>query len=281
MLARDPSRIPTAGVKFHPSERVPKGSAVRDGGPWSACRCPASVAHTVTPSSVAVSVREAMAAGRLPPQRRVLAVVAHPDDESFGLGAVLGAFVDAGSPAAVLCFTHGEASELHGGLDGDLHELRATELAAAAGHLGLTAVELLGYPDGRLDSVAIETLRDHVTAAVDRHGADILLAFDDSGVTGHPDHARATEAALQAAVARDLPLLAWALPERVAARLNSEYGTSFRGRPAGELDVELEVDRDRQLCAISQHATQSMHNPVLWRRLELLGHREWLRVAHP
>ena len=54
-----------------------------------------------------------------PPWRSVLAVVAHPDDESFGLGAVLAGFVDAGAAVAVLCFTHGESSTLHGWIHAD------------------------------------------------------------------------------------------------------------------------------------------------------------------
>src|SRR6266571_6027002 len=56
---------------------------------------------------------------RLPGWDGVLAVVAHPDDESFGLGAVLAAFVDAGARVAVLCLTHGELSTVHG-VEGDL-----------------------------------------------------------------------------------------------------------------------------------------------------------------
>jgi hypothetical protein len=52
---------------------------------------------------------------RAPPAwSSVLAVVAHPDDESFGLGAILDAFNRAASRTAVLCLTHGEASPVHG-----------------------------------------------------------------------------------------------------------------------------------------------------------------------
>ncbi|MER6126041.1 PIG-L family deacetylase [Streptomyces sp. NPDC001795] len=53
-------------------------------------------------------------------ERRVPTVVAHPDDQSFGLGGLLALLADGGAPAAVLCFTHGEASTLHG-RPGDLH----------------------------------------------------------------------------------------------------------------------------------------------------------------
>ena len=45
--------------------------------------------------------------------------------------AVLAAFATGGAEVSVLCFTHGEASTLHG-VDGDLFDLRADELAAAS-----------------------------------------------------------------------------------------------------------------------------------------------------
>ena len=82
----------------------------------------------------------------LPPFRRILAVGAHPDDESFGLGAILSGFVRQGAQAWVLSFTHGEASSRSAALP--LHALRAEELAAAARELGLAGVRLLTYPDG-------------------------------------------------------------------------------------------------------------------------------------
>ena len=53
-----------------------------------------------------------MAASQLPAWHRVLVVVAHPDDESFGLGAVIDAFVAAGASVWVHCLTAGEASTL-------------------------------------------------------------------------------------------------------------------------------------------------------------------------
>src|SRR5665811_2572537 len=49
----------------------------------------------------------------LPAWMSVLAVVAHPDDESFGLGAILDAFTRTGARVEVLCLTHGEACLLY------------------------------------------------------------------------------------------------------------------------------------------------------------------------
>jgi LmbE family N-acetylglucosaminyl deacetylase len=48
-----------------------------------------------------------------------------------------------------------------------------------------------------------------------------------------------------------------------------------------EVDIALRVDRTRQQRAIAEHRSQSVANPVLWRRLELLGNAEWLRWLRP
>ena len=212
----------------------------------------------------------------LPAVRGVLAVCAHPDDESFGLGAVLAAFSEMGTDTAVLSFTHGEASTLHG-TDGELAEVRAKEFARAADALGIRARELLDYVDGGLSTKPLDELAAHVSMVVESHGADLLLVFDEGGITGHPDHQRATDAALSAAARLEIPVLAWVVPRPVARRLNSQFGTGFVGRSEGEVDYRLSVDRRRQREAIACHRSQSALNPVLDRRLRLQGDVEWLR----
>jgi N-acetylglucosamine malate deacetylase 2 len=107
-----------------------------------------------------------------------------------------------------------------------------------------------------------------------------LLTFDPDGVTRHPDHRRATEAALAAARTAGLPILAWALPHPIAQQLNAELGTAFTGRDPNELDLALRVSRDRQRRAITRHRSQAVDNPVLRRRLDLLGDHEYLRLIH-
>src|SRR5215469_5017119 len=100
----------------------------------------------------------------------VLAVCAHPDDESFGLGAALAAFAGRGTTTAVLCLTHGSASAL-GNSHGDLRQIRAAELAGAAGELGVGDVTLLDYPDGALAQEPAELLSRHVQRAAARANA--------------------------------------------------------------------------------------------------------------
>ena len=109
-------------------------------------------------------------------------------------------------------------------------------------------------------------------------GADLLLVFDEGGITGHPDHTAATKAALVAASKTGRPVLAWALDMCVADSLNSAFGTTtFIGRPASAIDLHLEVDRGKQMRAISCHKSQSFDNPVLRHRLAQQGSTEVLR----
>lgn len=215
----------------------------------------------------------------LPVWRHVVAVVAHPDDESFGLGAVLAAFVAAGSEVSVLCLTRGEASTLHG-VQGDLAEIRAEELQNAAHVLGITRVSLRQFPDGELASVPIDVLVDEVESFTDGHPADGIVVFDSSGITGHCDHQRATEAAVAYARANDVPVLAWTLPAHVADALTGETDVPFSGHVAEDIDIAIEVDRATQEQAVACHPSQVAPGSVLWRRLELLGPREHLRWLH-
>jgi len=214
--------------------------------------------------------------------RSVLAVCAHPDDESFGLGAVISTFGELGIETSLLCFTHGEASTL-GTITDDLAHRRADELEAAAAGLGIRTLRLLSHPDGHLSEIGIAELSAEVEAAAAAGSIDCLLVFDESGITGHPDHQRATEAARSAAARLDLPVLAWTLPTTVTEVLNVEFGTGFVGREPSEIDLTIQVDRRLQDEAIRHHATQSGDNPVLRRRLALQGSTEsliWLSVAY-
>ncbi|MGZ4518558.1 MAG: PIG-L family deacetylase [Mycobacteriaceae bacterium] len=215
----------------------------------------------------------------LPAWSSVLAVVAHPDDESFGLGAILDAFTRSAVRTAVLCLTHGEASTVQG-CTGELAAVRSQEFAAAAGILGVGEIMLRDYPDGALAQVCRSRLVGEVIDAARATHADGLLVFDPSGVTGHDDHVTASAAALLAAAGLNLPVLGWTLPVAVATQLNRELGTGFVGYPAAAIDIALPVNRVRQRAASGAHVSQAIPTSVLWRRLELLGDVEQLRWLH-
>jgi len=156
--------------------------------------------------------------------RRLLAVFAHPDDESFGPGGTLALYARQGVEVHLICATRGEvgAAPPHL-LDGhtDVASLRESELRCAAGHLGLTGVHFLGYRDSGMPGSAdnrhaqalaaapIEDVAQRLVWYIRRLGPQVVITFDPIGGYRHPDHIaihRATVMAFdQAADASFLP----------------------------------------------------------------------------
>ncbi len=212
----------------------------------------------------------------LPRLDQLTVACAHPDDESFGLGAVIAAFTEVGTQVDLVCLTRGENSTLRAG--GDLGEQRARELGCAAQALGISTVSLLHHPDGGLDEVDLHRLIADIGAAAE--GSQALLTYDHGGITGHPDHQRVTQAAIGAGRTLAIPVLAWALTSQVASALRDRFAVPFLGRDEDELDVTLAVDRTRQLAAIACHGSQLEGNPIPHARIELQGAEEHLRTLY-
>ena len=83
------------------------------------------------------------------PTRRLLAVLAHPDDESFGIGGTLARYADEGADVHIAIATDGVAGSVAAGYEHTLVELAAVrhkELETAAAALGGT-LHTFGYRD--------------------------------------------------------------------------------------------------------------------------------------
>jgi N-acetylglucosamine malate deacetylase 2 len=183
----------------------------------------------------------------LPAWPLVLVVVAHPDDETFGLGAVLDLMVAGRCCGARPVLYRGEAFTLNQS-GADLRRAREQELRQASRELGVTAVTLLDYPDGRLGSARRTSWpAGHAT----RVHADGLLIFDDTGITRHPDHpARETRRGSGRRCRR--AARACLDPARRHRRpAEPRNGQPFAGQPPCRIDVCVRVDRARQRRAPS------------------------------
>ncbi len=232
------------------------------------------------PSQPGERGRPARLLTQLPAWRTVLVVVAHPDDETFGLGALVDRLIGEGASVHILCFSHGEASTLNAS-QADLHLAREAELCEASALLGAASVTLREYPDGRLADLPDGILDAQVRELASAIDPDGLLVFDDTGVTGHADHRAATAAAVRAAALIGRPVLAWTLPAGVAAQLRALTGQPFAGQPRDKMAFRVRVDRDRQRRAACLHASQISPGAVLWQRLLLQGDVEHLRWLVP
>jgi N-acetyl-1-D-myo-inositol-2-amino-2-deoxy-alpha-D-glucopyranoside deacetylase len=181
---------------------------------------------------------------------RVLFVHAHPDDETISTGGTIAVLVDAGTAVTVVTCTRGELGEivppeLRHLTAAELAEHRASELAEAMGVLGVTDHRFLGEAGARAEGAAprryldsgmrwgpagaeplpdadpasfasadlVEVVGD-VAAVVAAVRPTAVVSYDETGGYGHPDHVRAHEAAMNAALVMGVPFFAIVPPGR-------------------------------------------------------------------
>jgi N-acetyl-1-D-myo-inositol-2-amino-2-deoxy-alpha-D-glucopyranoside deacetylase len=149
-------------------------------------------------------------------RRTLLAVFAHPDDESFGIGGTLARYAAEGVRVVLASATRGEAGKIHDpslGTREQLAEIRERELRCACDVLGISELHLLDYRDsGMAGSPDNDDPRALVQAdPVEVVGKivrvmrqvcpQVVVTFEEGGGYGHPDHIaihRYTVAAFQA-----------------------------------------------------------------------------------
>lgn len=143
----------------------------------------------------------------------LLAVLAHPDDETFGTGGTLAYYAARGVEVHLVCATRGEAGDVDADcLEGfaDIAQLREHELRCASQHLGLTGVHFMDYRDSGMagspenhhpQALAASDLEE-VTAKVVQFIREIkpqvVITFDPIGGYMHPDHIAIQRAAVKA-----------------------------------------------------------------------------------
>ena len=123
---------------------------------------------------------------------RLLAVFAHPDDESLATGSLLAQYAAEGVETYLVTATRGERGwsgppEDNPGLEA-LGLLREAELRAAAEILCLREVNLLDYIDGDLDQADPVEATAQIVAHVRRIRPQVIVTFGPDGAYGHPDH---------------------------------------------------------------------------------------------
>jgi LmbE family N-acetylglucosaminyl deacetylase len=134
---------------------------------------------------------------------RLLTLLAHPRDAAVLCGGTLARYADRGAEVIALSTTRGEAQPVVGPSAGtdDLAELRARELYAAGGVLGVRDIVLLDYPDGGLEALDPEILEDLYFDLIRAVGPAVVVTSGREGPEDDPDH-RAVHAAATGAFFR-------------------------------------------------------------------------------
>jgi len=139
---------------------------------------------------------------------KLMAVLAHPDDESLGVGGTLAKYSAEGVETSLVTATRGQSGRYRGHRDGPEHpgpealgRIRESELADAAAALGVRDVSLLDYQDGALDAANPRRVITEIAGHLRRVRPHIVLTFPPDGAYGHPDHIAISQFAQAAIVA--------------------------------------------------------------------------------
>jgi len=142
--------------------------------------------------------------------RRLMAVLAHPDDESLGFGGTLARYASEGVTTALVTATRGDRGRFGDARPGDdghpglaaLGAIRESELRAAAATLGVHDVSVLGYGDQHVDQTEPRHIVAEIAGHIRRVRPNVVVTFGPDGAYGHPDHiavSQFTSAAIVAA----------------------------------------------------------------------------------
>ena len=133
--------------------------------------------------------------------KTMLLVFAHPDDESFSSGITIPKYKKSGWNVELICATRGEkgSSGPYEGIAGNaLGIVRWAELERASRILGLSSVTFLGYKDGSLKNQQAGDMEDKIYRKMVELAPHIVITFDTTGISNHPDHIRTCYAATYA-----------------------------------------------------------------------------------
>ena len=215
--------------------------------------------------------------------RTLAAVVAHPDDDAYGVAGIVA--LHAADPRFRFVLVHatdgeaGSIAEGSGATRATLGAVRRAEDRRAWEVLGRTPDrhEWFGYPDGGLSEVRQEELTDRVAAVLSEERPDVVVTFGPDGITGHPDHVavgRATDDAflrLTGDGGQGLRrLVHGAIKQSVVDRWNAARVAAglpawdphavfhLRGVPDADIGVEIDTSSvaPRIRAAMREHRTQ-------------------------
>ncbi|MGC4085093.1 MAG: PIG-L deacetylase family protein [Vicinamibacterales bacterium] len=226
----------------------------------------------------------------------VLAVFAHPDDESLACGGTLARLAAAGAHVVVMCASHGERGSHIGPVRNDaLGRERAGEMRDAADALGVAEVRLLSHPDGELRWAEVTGFSAEIVLFLRRYRPAAVITFGEDGLYWHPDHIGVHERVLTAvrALGPDAPPLYYVtmphgvMPEIVDTARARGWAPPVKGfwsitpesfgllAEPHTIEVNVEEWVERKLAGILAHKSQ-MGDGHPFANLDPADARRWL-----
>ncbi len=200
-------------------------------------------------------------------KKSILAIFAHPDDETFRPGGTLALLARRGVCVQVLTATRGGCGSC--GIpplctQDELPTLRERELRCACTALGVEPPILLDYQDGCLSEAVPETIEADILSIVNVIHPQIILTFGPDGISCHPDHiavGRYTAEVYQRAT-EVTALYNLAVPQSLVDVLGMKQ---IHAMPDSAITHIVDVSEvwDAKMTAILCHRSQMGESPIL------------------
>ncbi len=185
-------------------------------------------------------------------ERRVVAVLAHPDDETFGCGGTLARYTQGGVPVALVCGTRGEQGRNMGNptfaTRESLPHIRVEELRRACAALGIDRLHLLGVWDKTTEFSNPEVLAGRIASVLKEEQPSVVITHHPEH-GGHPDHCAIGQATIRAICnlpVAERPRVHCLISPRAAEKANI---------PLQSVDITLV--REMKEKAVAAHRSQS------------------------
>lgn len=209
--------------------------------------------------------------------KRVLVVMAHPDDCDFGAGGTIAKWTSQGIEVSYCIITNGDQGGEESGIPvEEMAKVRQQEQRDAGRALGVTEITYLNYRDGWL-MPSIE-LRKEIVKAIRIAKPDRMVVQSPERnweriYSSHPDHLAAGETAIQAVYpdARN----PFAFPELKAAGLEPWRVREvwITGSPTPNHFVDISETFSKKMAALHAHVSQTAHNKELENMVRSWGER--------
>ena len=230
----------------------------------------------------------------------LMAVHAHPDDESSSTGGVLARYAAEGLRTVVVTCTNGELGDAPGGIkpgdeghdETEVARIRLRELERACETLGVAHLEMLGYHDsGMVDwkykdrpdvfcNVAVDDAAERLADLFERYRPDVVVTYDELGGYDHPDHVHASRVTMAAVAQTGIPRKAYLTAFRRSTFAKFRAVLEEQGADLSEFP-QPDPERVRMMDAVEARITTvvDVSRFVEWKRTALATHASQMQES--
>lgn len=236
---------------------------------------------------------------------KLMAILAHPDDETLGFGGTFAKYSSEGIETYLLTATRGEKGRFGNEKESPGPEIvgntREKELLSAAKILGIREVHFLDYIDGEVDQAIPNEIILKIAGYIRKIKPQVVMTFDPAGAYGHPDHIAISQfatAAVITAASPDAAIESTTLPFAVSKLYYSAwsdkkweiYQSSFKelvsqvdgvkriARPWPEWNITTRIDTRPYWKSVWKAVLSHKTQMAIYQRLEELSEHDHLEL---